>query len=405
MKILLNDFGGYPFPVQLSQQLAKRGFEVIHTYCASLSTTPQADFQLDEASLSRMIVCPIQLVKPLNKYSFIRRRWQEQEYGRKVASLIRFHKPDLVLSANTPLDALTIIHRASASVDARQILWLQDIIGLAAKRILSRKLKVIGSVIGDYYLSMERKLLRRSDRIIAIAEKFRVVLDEWKIDPNKTDVIENWGPIAELPEMSQDNDWSRSRGLVGKSVFLYSGTLSMKHDPSLLADLAVRVSNKNGVVVVRSQGLGADWLRSEKLTRNIDNLILEPFGSFKETPLAFASANILVALLEPEASEFSVPSKVLAYLCAGRALLLSMPKDNAAASMVSKTSSGIVVEPKERELFLSEAEKLMNDKQLQTEFGRNARSHAEKTFCIESITDRFCKVFELCCVSSAKRFS
>ena len=38
MRILLNDFSGHPFPVQLSRELAHRGHTVLHTWCASFLT-------------------------------------------------------------------------------------------------------------------------------------------------------------------------------------------------------------------------------------------------------------------------------------------------------------------------------------------------------------------------------
>ncbi len=46
MRILLNDFSGHPFPVQLSRELAGRGYTVLHTYCASF-LTPHGSLQLD----------------------------------------------------------------------------------------------------------------------------------------------------------------------------------------------------------------------------------------------------------------------------------------------------------------------------------------------------------------------
>ena len=40
MRILVHDYAGHPFQVQLSRALAQRGHDVLHAYCASLQTTP-----------------------------------------------------------------------------------------------------------------------------------------------------------------------------------------------------------------------------------------------------------------------------------------------------------------------------------------------------------------------------
>ncbi len=64
-------------------------------------------------------------------------------------------------------------------------------------------------------------------------------------------------------------------------------------------------------------GSGASWLEDWKTRRGTgaDNLVPSDFQPYGDLP----AADVLVAILEPEASRFSVPSKVLTYLCSGRA--------------------------------------------------------------------------------------
>ena len=51
-------------------------------------------------------------------------------------------------------------------------------------------------------------------------------------------VIENWGPMDSIPARPKDNPWAARHGLTGKLVFLYSGTMALKHDPEPLWRLA-----------------------------------------------------------------------------------------------------------------------------------------------------------------------
>ena len=74
--------------------------------------------------------------------------------------------------------------------------------------------------------------------------------------------IENWAPVDELPARPRENEWARRHGLDGKPVLLYSGTLGLKHDPGLLHRLAEALPEV--AVVVASEGLGADWLPSDR---------------------------------------------------------------------------------------------------------------------------------------------
>ena len=58
---------------------------------------------------------------------------------------------------------------------------------------------------------------------------------------------------------------------------------------------------------------------------------LLPFQPAEQLSEVLGSGDVLVALLEPGASKFSIPSKVLSYLAAGRPVLGIMPADNPAA--------------------------------------------------------------------------
>ena len=89
-----------------------------------------------------------------------------------------------------------------------------------------------------------------------------------------------------------------------------------------------------------------------------------------------------------------MPSKVLTYHCAGRPLLLSVPKENLSARLVEGLETGIVVPPNENERFLDAVKRLIGNGNLRQKYGKNARRYAENTFDIEKITDKFEKIFQ-----------
>src|SRR5690554_6690564 len=105
MRISLHDFGGYPYPFALSKALAERGHEVQHVYCASHETTPAGDFSSEDHGIASLEIHPLRLRETLDKFSLIKRRRQEAEYGALAADATARFRPDVVLSANMPLDA------------------------------------------------------------------------------------------------------------------------------------------------------------------------------------------------------------------------------------------------------------------------------------------------------------
>ena len=77
---------------------------------------------------------------------------------------------------------------------------------------------------------------------------------------------------------------------------------------------------------------------------SLDNLVLLDYQPYESLPDVLASADVLVAVLEPDAGRFSVPSKVLNYLCAGRPVLGVMPVENEAAATLLTSGAGVVVD-------------------------------------------------------------
>jgi glycosyltransferase involved in cell wall biosynthesis len=105
-----------------------------------------------------------------------------------------------------------------------------------------------------------------------------------------------------------------------------------------------------------------------------------------------AAADVLVTILEPDAGVFSVPSKVLTYLCAGRALLCAISMENLAARIVAESGAGLVVHPGDTPGFLDAAARLLEDGVLRDTCAEKARRYAEKNFDIGEIAQRFEKI-------------
>jgi glycosyltransferase involved in cell wall biosynthesis len=148
------------------------------------------------------------------------------------------------------------------------------------------------------------------------------------------------------------------------------------------------------VIIVISEGLGAEWLKRQKASLALDNVIVLDFQPYAMLAEIFASADVLVAILEADAGVFSVPSKVSTYMCAKRPILLAAPPENLASRIVSATEAGIVVGPDDDGGFVEAADALLGDQHRRERYASNARRHAEATFDIEGIAERFERIFE-----------
>ncbi len=389
MRILINDRPGYRFVVQLSRQLAERGHTVLHCYGAFFQS-PGGALQKTAVDPPNFDIVGIRLDKPFAKYSFFKRLFQEIKYGRLLVNQIKTFQPDVVIFADTPSEAMSLVYWRLRHTDIRFVFWVQDVYGIAVSAILGKRLSLLGRAVGKIYIGLDRYLLKQSEQIILITEDFRPLLAEWGIDQAKTHIIPNWATLADVPVRPKDNAWAQKHHLADKFCFLYSGTLGMKHNPELLLQLALHYQPDDQVrVVVISEGLGADWLQEQKAAYQLSNLILLPYQPYEDLSNVLGTADALIAILEPSAGVFSVPSKVLSYLCAARPLLLAVPPENLAARIVSQNEAGLVTPPDNAAAFVRAADVLRQDKDLRQRLGRNGRTYAETHFDIEKITDQF----------------
>ena len=178
-----------------------------------------------------------------------------------------------------------------------------------------------------------------------IADSFVPVHEQWGT-ADKVTVIPNWAPLDEIVPVERKNDWAVEHELDDTLTLLYSGTLGLKHNPALLVGLAhagLRGRPRRPSWSSSARAPAGDVLRAEAERLDVP-LTLLPFQPYDRLSEVLGRGDILVVLLEQDAGAFSVPSKTLSYLCAGRPVLGLMPSENLAAQLIDEVG-GCVLPP------------------------------------------------------------
>ncbi len=386
MRLLVHDYSGHPFQVELSRELAARGHEVTHSHCEA-HVSGKGDLAGPQPGLNFESIGRGHVVE---KLAFARRLLQELRFGFELAAQVRRNRPDVVLAGNTPIPMMLVFTTLFALRRQRWVMWQQDIQSIAAQSFADDKLHPSFSLVGRAMGIVERWCSRRADRIVVIADSFQRVHQGWGT-ADKVEVIPNWAPLDEIVPVERKNNWAVEHRLDDTKTLLYSGTLGLKHNPTLLVGLARQViANGEDVrLVVVTEGPAVPLLRAEAERAGVPITLL-PFQPYDRLPEVLGSGDILVVLLEQGAGQFSVPSKTLSYLCAGRPILGLMPKENLAAQLIER-AGGRVLPPTAEALPDAAAwvASTLEDGPGREELGHAARDLAEAEFALRGCADRF----------------
>lgn len=386
MRIHLHDFSGHPFQIQLARDLARRGHDVLYSYCPQY-VTGRGRVEPDDG-LPTLRIAAIIVDRELDKYSPRKRIAWELAYARAWCDAFD-PQTDVAIICNVPLLAHARIHRFLRKSGVPTVLWHQDIYSLAMGDEATRKLRALGRPLSWAFERIERNIVKTSTAVVAIGDQFVVQYKAWGLNPDNAVVIPNWAPLDDIIPAERSNIWSEANGLTGDALrLMYTGTLGRKHNPHLLVDLVDKARDRglDAELVVVSEGVGADEIKAAKRS----HIRVLPFQPAEALPDVMGAADVLVAILEPEASGFSVPSKILSYLAAGRPILALTPGDNQCATDV-RAGGGCVAAPTPTGVIdgLGWLEQIANSPEQRAEIGRVARSYAEAKFEIKQISDRF----------------
>ncbi|MFE0453896.1 glycosyltransferase family 4 protein [Streptomyces sp. NPDC058914] len=386
MRILVHDYSGHPFQAQLSRELARRGHGVVHSTCTAY-VSGKGNLAGDAPGLRFVTIGD---GTALRKEAYFHRLRQETLLGLELARQVRREKPDVAMLSNLPIPVLVVAAAVLRRLGIPWVLWHQDVTAVALKSFAAADVARSMGVAAKVFGAGEKWAAHRASAIVVIAESFVRIHRQWGT-AGKVTVIPNWAPLDEIVPVPRANVWSAEQGLDGERTVLYSGTLGLKHNPVLLVQLAERLRDRGTPVrlVVVNDGPAVPVLREAAAARGVE-LTLLPFQPYERLPEVLGTGDLLVVLLAADAGEFSVPSKTLSYLCAGRPVLGLMPADNLAAHLLRQAGSA-VFPPEESSLDEASAwaQEILSDPARAESLGKESRALAEREFALEDCASRF----------------
>ena len=383
--IFIVDYACHPFSLDLAYKFSKKNYSIKYFFSNKINLTKNF-YKFYKKDFS---IFPID-VGEIPKHNFILRRYKEIRFGKEIIDKIIKYKPKKIILVNLPIDPLYRIIKFCKKRNIKTYFWIQDIYYLAIRNFFKKKkllFFLIGYLISRIYEYYEKYCYLNSTKNILITKKFLNFFPYKK----KNYIKENWVPLADLK--IKDFNKKVIVKLSNSFNFIYTGTLSYKHQSDILLSLAEKFRDANIIILSNDKFAKELFLKAKK--KSLKNFIIHKLVSYDELPTFLKNSDIGLVNLNQDSNNVCVPSKILTYYKYGLPILASMPLSNPASQNILKYKTGLVSNPNQIEQYLSNAFKLMNNTKLRKKFSKNGKDFAIKNFNIKKISKEFIKILEL----------
>ena len=283
-------------------------------------------------------------------------------------------RPDVVVSLTDPpvigLAALLAARRAGA----RFVFLCQDVFPEVAALLEDFHSDVVNRMLDR----VNRLLVRRADRVVAVGETMRERLITGKgADPQRVSVIHNWADCNAIAPGAKRNPFSVAHGLADAFVVMHSGNVGLSQDLDTLLDAADLLRPHADIVVVMvGDGARREALASRARARGLSNVRFLPFQPRESLTDSFASADVFVVLLQRGLAGYIVPSKLYGILAAGRPYVAAVEDACEVAAITTRYGGGLLAEPGDPADLARKILTLHRDRALAAQLGARARRAA-----------------------------
>lgn len=234
---------------------------------------------------------------------------------------------------------------------------------------------------------LEKFVYRRAKHILCVTEGARQNLIGKGVPPEQVTVMPHW--IDESLFAS-----SSVAGEPGPDAFvaLFAGNIGMVQglDTVVRAASLLTAADRIRIVMV---GDGADKARLVALAKELgvgeDRLQFVDRQPMSEMPRFMAAAGaLLVHLRRSELSRYVIPTKTLAYLAAGKPVLMAM--EGAAADLVRDAGAGVIVPPDEPQQLVDALRRLAAMPEAERErYGVAGRAYLQQNLTKQKVIPQY----------------
>jgi colanic acid biosynthesis glycosyl transferase WcaI len=230
---------------------------------------------------------------------------------------------------------------------------------------------------------LEKFVYQRSDRILAISERFITYLTGRGVMGSKISFLPLWVDSELIVPGNRNGPFRKTNNInEQQTVVLYTGNMGAKQNLENVLDAADQL-RRCGDVLFLFVGDGSekehlqDYARKKSL-ENVRFFPLVPPHPKELLPEMLAAADVLILNQSSQIVDTVIPSKLFTYMASGRPIVAAVNPSSEAAACIRKADCGICVASADPTALAEAIFALKENRDLAEKLGQQGRLYVEK---------------------------
>ncbi len=329
---------------------------------------------------SQSYVCP--------QSSLIGRMRESWSFGKTCAKYIKEHHQEIAcIYANTwPMFSQRAIVKAAKKYNIPSVIHVQDVY---PDSLTNKMNGCMGNIIYKLILPMDKYILGKCTKVVAISEKMRdYLIVSRNIPRTKTSVVINWQDEYEFLSYQKTAEPQEGHPI----TFMYMGNIGPVAGVDLLIDAFMEAKLDNARLVIAGSGSMKESLIVKAAGCKEIEFWDVPNGKVPEIQ---SKADCMLLPIKKGAASSSIPSKLPAYMFSAKPIIGCMDADCDTANAIIESGCGWVIEPENVEKLAEQMRKVtaLEVSVLEVK-GKKAQEYGLAHFSKKENLNRLVKVIE-----------
>lgn len=321
-------------------------------------------------------------------------------------AIFKAEKPDIIYTISQPPILGGLLGRLGKLFRGGKLVYnIQDFNPEQSEAVGYNKLPLVNSVARW----LDNRTCISSDAIVVVGRDMKQTLlnRSNRIKEDKSFVVNNWTNEKQIIPLTKGNpkvnNFLEEHGLKDKFVIMYSGNIGLFYDLENIIKVIGLFRNYEYMrFLFVGEGAKKEELIDYCTDNKIDNVIFLPYQPKEELVYSLNSADVHLVTNQKGIKGVSVPSKMYGIMAAGKPVLGILEEGSEVQLLISKSSCGKSVEPKDYSGIKEMIDWFYNNSNKISDMGFEGKKYLDNNLRMEISLNKYKKILTDICIESIK---